>query len=533
MRKSFAQFVLAVLIVAVCSTSARSDMPMTTSGPLARQHHQVSTSNDSAQRYFDQGLTLMYSFNRVAARAAFESALKADPNLAMGYWGVALSYGPNINVPIDAAGEKAAFAAITRAQSLSNDGSAEERAYISALSTRYSNVAKPNFDSLAAAYHSAMRDLVAHYPDDLDAATFYAESGMDLRPWDLYTTAGQPHPGTTEIVSALESVLNRDPMHIGANHFYIHATEASLHPERALISATRLSDMHFEPAAAHLVHMPAHCFARSGDYGAALDSNVHATGHDRMYLAHVDDPEGGAYFAHNLQFLTYAAMMTGRYADAQRAAADLASQGATENGYFVKVRFARWNDMLALPKAKPFMYMPLQEPVWHFAHGMAAVELGNVALAKTELQTVVQAYNIGNVPDAFGFNNGTKHILGVAKNVLGARIAWAQGDKSGAIAMLRQAVKVQDGFYYIEPPDWYAPAREALGAALLQSGDAKGAEQVFRADLAVNRRNPRSLFGLMESLKAQGRTGDATWVQDQFDAAWSHADTHLTIADLF
>jgi hypothetical protein len=533
MRKPFAQFVLAILMVAAFSMPARSDMPMTTTGPLARQHHQVSTSSDTAQHYFDQGLTLMYSFNRVAARAAFQSAVKADPSLAMGYWGIALSYGPNINVPIDAAGEKSGFAAITKAQALASGGTDEERAYISALATRYSNAAKPNFDSLSVAYHSAMRDMVAKYPDDLDAATLYAESGMDLRPWDLYTTAGVPHPGTAEIVSTLESVLDRDPMHIGANHFYIHATEASLHPERALISATRLSDMHFEPAAAHLVHMPAHCFARSGDFSAALDSNMHATGYDRMYLAHVDDPEGGAYFAHNLQFLTYAAMMTGSYADAQRAATDLAQQGATENEYFVKLRFARWNEMLALPQAKAFIYLPMQEPVWHFARGMAAAELGNVALAKTELLTVQQAYNTGNVPDLFGFNNGSKHVLGVAKNVLGARIAWAQADKSGAIAMLREAVKAQDAFYYIEPPDWYAPAREALGSALLQAGDAKGAEQVFRADLAVNRRNPRSLFGLMESLKAQGRNGDATWVQDQFEAAWSHADTHLTIADLF
>jgi len=225
--------------------------------------------------------------------------------------------------------------------------------------------------------------------------------------------------------------------------------------------------------------------------------------------------------------------MTGRYADAQRGAADLARQGATENEYFVKLRFGHWGEMLALPKPKPFAYLPLQESDWHFARGMAAAEMGDVAAAQAELRAVQQDYGTSNVPDAFGFNNGSKRILGLAQKLLGARIAWAQGNKTSAVVMLRDAVKTQDAFLYIEPPDWYAPAREALGSALLQTGDAKGAEQVFRADLALNRRNPRSLFGLMESLKAQGRDGDATWVQSQFDAAWSHADTHLTVTSLF
>lgn len=499
---------------------------------FARAHHPVSTSSAIAQANFDQGLTLLYAFNRAASRHAFQAAAKADPGLAMAWWGVAMSYGPNINVPIDAAGEKAAVAAIANARSLAaTRGSAEERALVGAASVRYSTAPHTDLPALDRAYCAAMRAVMHAYPDDDDVAALFAESSMDLRPWALYTVAGKPVSGTAEIIATLEAALARSPQHIGANHFYIHATEASLQPGRALVSAMRLRAMNFEPAAAHLVHMPAHTLMRVGDYAAAVAVNSSAKMHDRMYLEHNNDVEGGYYFGHNLFFLASAGTMNGDYAVASRAAEDLVGQGVVEPKLFVGLRFARWTELLAMAQPKSSPFEPLRIPIWHFARGMALSSTGRHDEARVELAAVQRAYVTLKVPGIVGFYNGSHEILGVSQDLLGAKLAWAAGDRSGAVKLLRDAVAIQDEFYYIEPPDWYGPAREALGAALLSSGQPSAAERVFRDDLARNPLNPRSLFGLAQALRSEGESDDAQYVRASLNRVWVGAA--LTLGDLF
>lgn len=497
-------------------------------------HHQVSTTNANAQSAFDEGLTLLYSFNRLAARDAFMRAANADSNLAMAYWGIAESYGPNVNVPIDEAGEKAASDAIAHAKSLLAGASEEEAAYVAALSVRYTTSPRPNYNALARAYEHAMSDLSHKYPDDLDAATLFAESEMDLHAWAWFATSGQPADGTNEIIATLESVLARDPMHIGANHYYIHATEESKTPDRALLSAQRLGTFTFEPAAAHLVHMPAHTFMRTGYYDQAAAVNVRATEHDRMYLATEMDPEASGYYGHNLYFLASAYEMEGDFAGARAAAAQADGKDAGSITLYALCRFSRWHDILNLPASKgtPPSYDPLRTPLWHFARGMAYAGTGDNAAAQKELQTLGDLNRSMNVAPVTGFNNGSKQILGMALDVLGAKIDRAAGRNTDAAALLVRAVRIQDGLLYIEPPDWYFPVRESLGAALLKAGDANGAERTFRDDLVRNPRNPRSLFGLEKALEAEGDTTDAAWVQREFAAAWRNADTQLSIDDL-
>jgi hypothetical protein len=506
--------------------------PMVTPSHFSVEHHPVTTSNAQAQAAFDEGLTLLFAFNRLAARHAFERAAAADPKLAMAFWGVAQSYGPNVNEPIDEAGEKAAVDALTKARSLAGGASENENAYVAALGVRYSAAPHPNFSALARAYERAMSELAHRFPDDLDAATLFAESEMDLHAWQWFSPVGQPAEGSNEIIATLESVLARDPMHIGANHFYIHATEESLHPERALLSAERLGTFSFEPAAAHLVHMPAHTYMRSGYYDLAVSSNVHATEHDRTYLAGEPDREASSYYGHNLLFLASAYQMEGNFAGASDAAAMLSDQGAVIPQLFAFCRFSRWHDILERAAPKPSDDEPMRIAVWHYARGLAFAGLNDVSNAQKERQILSELDRGLGVQSVVGWYNGSKAILGIALDVLDAKIALARSKPAAAVPLLTRAVKSQDGLLYIEPPDWYYPIRESLGAAQLRAGDAKDAERTFRDDLLRNPRSGRSLFGLAESLKVQGDATDAAWAQRQFDAAWRNADTQLSIENL-
>ena len=528
----------AVIIASVSVTSMATQRDWASASPIGAPahyslvHHPVSTTKPEAQAAFDEGLTLLYAFNRTAARAAFEKAAAADPDLAMAYWGIAQSYGSNVNVSIDEPGEKAASDAIAHARSLLGTASDEEAAYVEAAAVRYTTSPKPNYTALARAYEKAMHDLSHRYPDDLDAATLFAESEMDLHAWAWFSPSGQPAEGSNEIIATLESVLARDPMHIGANHFYIHATEESTHPERALLSAQRLSSFSFEPAAAHLVHMPAHTYARSGYYDLASMSNMRATEHDRAYLAVEPDREASSYYGHNLFFLNFADQMEGDFAGAKDAADMLAAQGQQEPQIFTLCRFARWRDILAMPAPKPSADDPLRVALWHYARGLASAATSDVAGAERERQTLAEEDRSTNVQPVTGFWNGSKQILGIALDVLDGKIALARNRPTDAFAPLAHAVRTQDGLLYIEPPDWYYPVRESLGAAQLRAGDAKGAERTFRDDLARDPRNPRSLFGLQKSLAAEGDATDASWVERQFEAAWRNADSQLSIDDL-
>jgi hypothetical protein len=352
---------------------------------------------------------LLYAFSRTVARRAFYTAA-ADPHFAMAYWGIAMSYGSNINFPQDIASEHAAFSAIRKALALRVTASPSERDYIEAAATRFSEAAKPDYAALAVAYHNAMRTLAHKYPLDADAATLYAESGMNLRPWDLYAPDGTPRPGTAAICATLESVLRRVPQHIGANHFYIHATEASLHPERALQSAGRLASMKFEPAAAHLTHMPAHTFARTGFYRPASGSNILATARDRAYLSsegrldaeipayHIS--EGAAYYMHDLMFLAYTDAMGGNLAGARRATSRLSAEGLRVPAMFALLRFERWADILGLPPLKADPVEPMRLVIWHFARGMAFAGTGNLRASSRERNEMHVAAN--STPSSHG-----------------------------------------------------------------------------------------------------------------------------------
>ena len=536
--------IILVLIISVLAfaQTAEHNHPSTDTKPavlmsgLGEHHHPVSTKNPEAQRFFDQGLTYIFAFNHDEAVRSFKRAAELDPNMAMAYWGIALALGPNINLDVDPEREKAAYEAVQKALALSANAPEQERAYIGALSKRYSIDPKADLKKLAVDYKNAMGELVKRYPDDLDAATLYAESMMDLRPWQLWNKDGTPAEGTEEIVTVLESVLKRNPNHIGANHYYIHVVEASLHPERALPSAERLKTL--APAAGHLVHMPAHIYMRTGDYKCAAQRNKVAAEVDQAYIksSGVQGVYPLMYYSHNLYFLAVAYALEGRFSDAKKAADQLEAhvgphvKGMPMLEFFmpistlILVRFQRWDDILKSPK--PDSRMAITNAMWHFARGMAYAVNGKVKEAESERKLLIAAEK--TVPGGATWDlNSASSVLKIAELVLDARIALAKGDKKSAIEFLRKAVEAEDALNYAEPPGWYIPVRESLGSVLMLNGDYAEAEKVFRADLDKNPRSGRSLFGLMKSLKAQGKNYDAQLVRKEFEVAWKNADIKL------
>lgn len=507
---------------------------------MGSHHHPVSTTNAEAQSFFDQGLSYVYAFNHEEAVRSFQRAATLDPQLAMAYWGIGLALGPNINLDVDPARERAAYEATQHALSLLARASENEKAYIQALATRYSTDPKADLKKLAVDYKNAMSDLVKSYPDDLDAATLYAESAMNLRPWQLWSVEGKPAEGTEEIVAVLESVLRRDPNHIGAIHYYIHAVEASPNPERALAYAPKLPSL--IPAAGHLVHMPAHIYQRTGDYLAAAASNRDAAKADEAYIK-ASGSQGVyplMYYTHNLHFLAVAHSMAGRYRDAMSAARQLESyvgphvgkmpmlEGFVTVPPLMLVRFSRWDEILKLPQ--PAASMKAANVVWHFARGMAFAAKGQKTEVASELDALVRAEKELTADASFGLNSASK-VLKIAENVLAARLEMTKSQRGTAAEFLRKAIEVEDSLAYDEPPAWFIPVREQLGAFLLRTGDYAEAERVLRADLERNRRNGRSLFLLAETLNAQKKADSARLVQREFESAWSNAEVKLALAD--
>ena len=508
---------------------------------MGNHHHPIATTSPEAQRYFDQGFALVFGFNHEEAVRSFRHAAELDPNAAMPHWGIAWALGPNYNLDVDDERAKQANSAIAQALALSKDGPTSERGYIEAMAIRFPADGTPDRAALARRYADAMRDLSRRYPDDLDAATLYAESLMNLRAWKLWSLDGKPAERTGEIVAVLESVLARDPNHLGANHYYIHTMEASPSPDRALPSAVRLGSL--APAAGHLTHMPAHIYARTGDQAAAARANEAGASADREYLktAPADTFYALAYFPHNLHFLADSEMMRGRLAAARQAAAEVADTMAPHVGMMpmveslitmktaVLLRFGRHDEILAL--AAPPADHPVEVAWWHFARGVALARSGRADEAAVERAALVES--TAKVPDTALFGGtgleSARNILVLATTILDARIAWARGSRGEAVRLWTSAVAAADRVAYDEPPVFFYPVRESLGAALLLSGDATASERVFRDDLAKHPRNARSLFGLHESLVKQGRTADAEWVKHAFDEAWKDADTTLTI----
>ena len=518
--------------------------PVTLVKGLGDLHHPVSTHNPQAQQFFDQGLRFIYAFNHDEAARSFQHAAELDPKLAMAYWGVAEAVGPNYNDPADPERYKRAHEAIQKAVDLSGNALPSEQAYIQAMAKRFP--ADPGSDLRKAAedYRDAMREVAAKFPDDLDAATLFAEAGMNLHPWGLWHQDGTPQAGTEEIVSTLESVIKRDPNHLGAIHYYIHAVEASNNPERALAGANKLAAL--APAAGHIVHMPAHVYIRTGDYDAAVKTNEQAAEVDRAYIK-ASGAQGiypMMYYSHNLHFIAMCGAMNGRYEEARKNADLLAAnvgphvkempplEGFMTIPVAVEVRFHHWNEILKMPAPDPAM--KTATVFWHFGRGLALAGTGKIADADAEYKIVADA-EAATPPDVIfqmPINNKAKDIMKIAEDVLGAKIAIARKDQPAAISQLRDAVAIQDKLNYGEPPDWFYPVRENLGGALLMSGDAAGAEKVFREDLDRNPRNPRSLWGLRQALLEQKRDYDAGFVQKQFEAAWKGSPQALKLDDL-
>jgi tetratricopeptide (TPR) repeat protein len=502
---------------------------------LGRHHHAVTTSSPLAQRYFDQGLRLVYAFNHDEARRAFEQAARLDPSLSMAHWGVALTLGPNINLPADPAREQAAYEAVQRALATMGGASPKEQAYIRALAIRYAETPGEDRRVRDRAYADAMRELAHAYPDDLDAATLFAEALMDLRPWDLWTRDGEPQPGTEEIVATLESVLARNPDHPGANHYYIHAVEASPHPERALPSADRLVAL--MPGAGHVVHMPSHIYMRTGRYAAASDANARAIEVDRAYLAAVrpDGVYAMMYVPHNIQFLAVSSLFEGRRGVALRAAREAAaavSDSMVESmpmlqsfrimPYLVLVRFGAWDAILTEPA--PPAEQPHVAAIHRWARGIALARSGRAEEAVAEQARFEAARDAVPADLTLVGNNHATTVLEVASRMLAGEIAAAHGRTDEAVAALSEAAAAEDSLAYGEPPDWPLPARHALGAVLLAASRAEEAERVYTEDLRRNPENGWALLGLEQSLRMQGRGAKADVVHDRLQRAFARAD---------
>jgi tetratricopeptide (TPR) repeat protein len=545
MRRS--AFLLFLLIPATVlgqhghGTKAAPVKPPAIETGLGNIDHKVTTKNAQAQRFFNQGLAYIYAFNHAESIKAFKQAAALDPDLAMAYWGTALALGSNYNLPADSAALKEAYANLEKAIALAPKASAKEQAYIKALSSRYAvDPEKADLPALAVAYKTAMGELVKKYPDDLDAATLYAESMMNLRPWQLWTRDGQPAEGTLEIVAVLESVLKRNPDHSGANHYYIHTVEASPNPERALPSARRLGLV--APNAGHLVHMPSHIYIRTGDYVEAAKSNADAIVADQNYIK-----KSGAegvypmmYYNHNIHFLASANAMNGNYAGAIKSARDLHDnvkplvaampmlEMFTPYPAVTLVRFRKWE--VIVREQMPPAEMVLTTAMWHFARGMAFAETGQPADAEKELASLRE--KIKAVPAGTGWGNSTAHgVLKVAEELLAGEAALARGDKKAAIESMKRAAAAEDLVNYNEPPDWDLPSREWLARALLSDGQFAEAEKVYRDELVRHPKNGRALFGLAESLKKQGK--EASTVEAEFTRSWEKADIKLAASDLY
>jgi len=517
---------------ATAASSVRLDPGL---GPL---HHPVSTRNPKAQAYFDQGMKLVFAFNHEAAIQSFQRAAQLDPNLAMAYWGIALALGPNINRPMDADAHKAAYAALQKAIALAPKASAADRAYIGALSKRYSANTDADVMALQVAYKDAMTAVVHRYPNDNDAAVLYAESLMDLNPWKFWAPNGTPADGTLEIVAVLERVLAQQPRHIGANHYYIHAVEASPHPEKAQASAKRLETL--APSAGHLVHMPAHTFIRTGKYLEAARANVAAvraderldkTGAESFYLI--------GYYGHNLHFLAISNAFAGNSSAAIAAANKLYDVEAPRikevpfvdpflfTPALMLVQFGRWDDVLALPE--PAFEAPITSTMWHFARALAFAGKGRADDAQAERAKFLDAAGTLTTTMEYG-NNNAAALAAVARPYLDGRMAMIAGDNTAAITFLRQAVVAEDALTYDEPPGWYLPSRNALGVALVRSGDFVAAEQAFRDELVLHPESGRALFGLQTALLGQGRDKEAAALTGRLQHAWRGADVELGVA---
>ncbi len=499
---------------------------------LGSHHKRISTKVSVAQQYFDQGLRLVYGFNHAEAIRSFTRAAELDPTCAMCYWGIALAYGPHVNAPMDAASGVAAYAAVQKARSLQSQATASERAYIEALALRYEADPPADRARLDTAYSRAMGQVAKTYPKDLDVAALYAESLMDLRPWNYWRPDGTPYPGTNEIVRQLERVISKNPNHPGACHYYIHAVEA-VNPKAAVPCAERLARL--MPGEGHMVHMPAHIYIRVGRWNDAVQANQHAIHSDEVFIEG-QHPVGVyplAYYPHNIHFLAFASTMAGRSAQAIEASNTLTSKvnldAARQVGMLQEMlpyhaltltTFGKWDEVLAQPL--PPEDIRFSYAMASYARGVAYAAKGEWAEAQAALDTVTAA-DAATPDGAEG-----KTALSIAVHALTGEIATRRGDVDAGITHFREASKIEDGGLYFEPPKWYYPIRHSLGAALLKAGRHAEAEKVYREDLRRFPENGWSLFGLAQALRAQDKENEAVAEEARFRRAWAGTDVTLT-----
>lgn len=496
----------------------------------------VSTQNEDAQRFINQGVNLAYAFNHAEARRAFREAARLDPNLAMAYWGQALVLGPNINAMMESSEEPHALENVTKAMALRQTASPREQALIEALSKRYSGDAAHRSVN-DKAYAAAMREVHQRFPDDLDIAMLYVESTMDLRPWGYWMPDGRPHEGIAEIVALTEDVMRRNPKHPAALHMYIHLMEAH-HADKAEAAADALLPL--LPAAGHMVHMPGHIYQRVGRYKDAIRSNELAIAADEDYITQCRAqglyPMG--YYPHNIHFLWFAATFDGQSGRAVEAARKVAAKiddatltalpitaGFRVVPYLALTRFGRWDEMLREPEPPANAYL---RGMWHYNRGVAFVAKNQLTAAEGELAKLTALLPDKSLDGPLFSPNIARNLLSIGPEVLRAEIAAARGQHDKAIALAEKAVRMEDALVYTEPSEWHYPPRHLLGALLLQAGRAAEAETVYWEDLRRNRDNGWALFGLTQALKAQNRTDDAALVEARFRKAWERADVALT-----
>ncbi|MCW9706120.1 tetratricopeptide repeat protein [Fodinibius salsisoli] len=543
--KTITTFILAGLLTA-CTSPKEEDSHLF-EGQLApllegmgNHHFEISTDDTLAQDFFNQGIMLSYGFNHDEANRTFHQVAELDPKTPMAWWGVALVLGPNINSVMVEDHIPLAWEALQKAQQLKSNGTAKEQDYIEALSHRYLQEPPEDRSPLDSAYAEAMGKLAEKYPKDLDAQTLYAEAMMDLHPWNYWKKNGNPQPWTPKILRTLESVLEQDPDHAGANHLYIHAVEAE-QPSKALPSANRLRKL--VPGAGHLVHMPSHIFIRTGDYHEGTLANERAVEADNEYVTQCRQ-QGIyplAYVPHNYHFLWATATMEGRGERSIQAAKSTSDLVDTEmmrepglgtlQHYWViplydHVRFARWDAIMNYEEpAKDLIY---PRGVWHYARGMAQVGKGNLEEANAELEKLKTIAADDTLQEVTIWDiNTTKELMQIASRVLEGEIMAQEGRFERAVTILREAVEIEGELSYNEPPDWFFPVRHNLGSILLKADSPSEAELVYREDLAKFPDNGWSLYGLWKSLDAQNKTEEAAKIRQKFEEAWKYADVEL------
>lgn len=504
-------------------------------------HRAVTTSSTSAQAYFDQGMRLLWAFNHDEAARSFAKAASLDPSCALCFWGVALTVGPNYNLPMMAKPRATvAYEALQQARRAAAQSTPVEQALIAALAARYPN-AQPldpsNEGPVLVEYARRMRDVARAYPGDADVRTLTAEALMNVNAWKLWSLDGKPADGTLEIVALLKDVLDRHPAHPGANHYLIHALEASPHPEDAIVAAERLPGL--MPAAGHLEHMPAHIMQRVGRYAEAANANRKGAAADLAYFAQTKPLDYYVlYTAHNYQFLAFSTAMQGRKAEtlaAARASRDVVpDEMATAMPgvdwylaelYITKIRFGLWDEMLA--ETPPNPALKSLTAGYYYARSIALAATSRIEEAKAALQALEKIEAGASADDSAGLN-AAKDVFAVAVLVSRARIAAAENRPDDAIRLLTTAVAKEDALAYDEPSDWFFPVRHDLGRALLKAGKPNDAEAIYREDLRRHPENGWALFGLTQALSAQHKDAEAQATDTRFRTAWRDADIELS-----